>query len=92
MSYITGNKSSHAGHSFLDFQRQRIFEVAQDATKIVLIGINYQEHDDHIWLPFQQSKTAEKFQFGGKVVPGFKKIQTYFDADGYKDVLNCILS
>ena len=51
MSYFEPNKRTTTGASFINLQRERWAEIANEAQTIVLVGIKVRPHDTHIWGP-----------------------------------------
>lgn len=55
MSYFEPQKRTTAGASFIQTQRQRWTQLADEAETIAVVGIRVRPRDDHIWNPLATS-------------------------------------
>jgi hypothetical protein len=55
MSYFEPAKRTTAGNSFIEGQRTRWRELAENAKTIVIVGVRVHPKDDHVWAPIARS-------------------------------------
>ena len=64
MSYFEPSKLTMAGAHFIEAQRARFAQAANDAKEIVVIGVRVREHDAHIWQPIAASSARVTYCSG----------------------------
>src|SRR3989338_2890843 len=72
MSYMEPKKRTTSGADFILFQRKRFRELAQSASKIVIIGLRVQTHDTHIWEPLAETNAELIYCSGSRSIAEFQ--------------------
>jgi len=99
MSYFEPNKFTVSCANFIDANRRRFAQLATDASRLAIVGVNVHPIDRHIWDPISKT-SATCFYLGGSA--GGQKYSTWcsqvgrnsdtvcdrFFADGYDDLLS----
>lgn len=57
MAQYDPNKTAWAGASFIKGIQDSYHQIVKDYDLIIVIGLAYQSHDEHIWSPLKQSKS-----------------------------------